>query len=382
MTDQEQFAIVPAPKGEGFVELSDTAVPARAKGRVFRKQILKYGDLRYKGQKYKVDEKFADDVVRNFNTLGEIVHAPKAGSRNEHTDDPDRNLGEVINVFRNEKGVYADIDVRAEGEADKIGKTLLGVSGLLALNHENRETGERVGPALLHACITNRPYVTGLDDFEEILAMSAEGADISDETLVLTDDETEENTMALTKAELIEALKTEHKLDVVALSAELDELRPLKDEVETLRPQAAGYVALSAKIKDTFEKDDDVIALSAGTEATVENFVETVEKAHDKIVALSAEVGTLNQEKIDAEAVADVEKLSLTGYILPKNKEAMLELRKTNKDLFEKLVPENPVIALSHEAGEEPVEIPGKTYEEEIDRLATLAENTSAAAGH
>lgn len=379
MSDNEQFAIVPAPSGDGFVELSSTDAPARAQGRVFRKQILKYGDLRYKGKKYKVDDAFADSVVRNFQTVGEIVHAPKAGPRNEHTDDPDRNLGEVINVMKNEKGVYVDIDVRADGEADKIGKTLLGVSGLLALNHENRETGERVGPTLLHACITNRPYVTGLEDFEEILAMTAEGADISSETVVLTDDETEEQAMPTNKEELIEALKNDHQFDVAALSAEVEELRPLKDEVAALRPQAEGYVTLSAKIKETFEADDEVIALSAGSEATVENFVETVEKAHDKIVTLSAEIETIQKDADDKEAEAEVDKLILTGFVLPKKKEAALKHRKLDADNFRESLPDNPIIALSHEAGEEAIEIPGKTYEEEIDRLSKLT--PSAASG-
>lgn len=372
-----ELAFIPAPKGEGFVELAATATPTKAQGRVFRKQILKYGDLRYKnGKKYKIDEEFADKLIENFQTSGEIVHVPKAGSRNEHNDDPDRNIGEVIDVIKNEKGVYIDIDARTD-DADKLGKTLLGVSALMDLAHENRETGEITGPTLLHACVTNRPYVTNLEPFEELVGLSVDTLP-DHEVIVLTDDETKEPEMALTKEELIEALKSEHKIDVVALSAEVEELRPLKDEVETLRPKAEAYVTLSSAVADTFQADEDVLALSA-TDATVEEYVTSVTNAHDKIVSLTAEVATEKQATLDREAEADVDKLVLTGFILPAKKEAAVKLRKLDKELFEETLPENPIIKLSFEQGDEPTEEPGKTYNEEIDRLVKLSNETSAA---
>ena len=365
MPDSEQFAIIPAPVGDGFVELS--SAPPRAQGKVFRKQILKYGDLNYKGRKYKVDETFADTLVRNFHEVGEIVHAPKAGPRNEHNDDPDRNVGEVIGIEKTDKGVDIILDARTD-DAEKIGKTILGVSGLIALNHENRETGERVGPTLLHACLTNRPHVTGLAPFEEILAMTAGGADTQEETIFLTDIE---ETAMPTKEEAIEALKKDHGIDVVALTAEVEELRPLKAENADLKPKADGYVALTSAISTAFEGDADVLALTAGSEATVEEYITSVTNAHDQIVSLSAEIETAKKEALDKEAEADVEKLVLSGYILPAKKDAALRLRKHDKDLFNETY-DAPVIALSQEQGDEPVEIPGKTYEEEIDRLSKI----------
>lgn len=375
---EHNIAFIPAPQGDGFVELSAAATAAqpKAQGRVFRKQILKFGDLRYKnGQKYKIDEAFADALIENFASSGEIVHVPKAGSRNEHNDDPDRNIGEVIGMTKTDKGIYVDIDARTD-DADKIGKTLLGVSALLDLNHENRETGERMGPTLLHACVTNRPYVTNLDPFQELVGLSVDILP-ENEVIVLTDDETEETEMALTKEELFEALKTEHKIDVVALSAEVEELRPMKDEVESLRPKADAYVTLSSAVASTFSEDEGVLALSA-TDATVEEYVTSVTNAHDQIVSLSAEVETQKQDALDKEAVADVDKLVLTGFILPAKKEAAVKLRKADKDLFEEMLPENPIIKLSVEEGDTPVELPGKTYQEEIDRIMGLSDNLSA----
>ncbi len=377
---EPKLAFIPSPKGDGFVELSSSAVAEtpKAQGRVFRKQILKFGDLRYKnGQKYKIDEQFADTLIENFATSGEIVHVPKAGSRNEHNDDPDRNIGEVIGVVKDKNGIYADIDVRTD-DADKLGKTLLGVSALLDLAHENRETGENVGPTLLHACVTNRPYVTNLEPFQELVGLSADILPDS-ELIVLTDDETKEPEMALTKDELLEALKTEHKIDVVALTSEVEELRPLKDEVETLRPKAEAFVTLSSAVSETFQADEGVLALSA-TDASVEEYVASVNNAHDKIVSLTAEVETQKAEVLDKEAEAEVEKLVLTGYILPAKRESMTKLRKADKELFTEMLPEKPVLRLSVEEGEEPLEEPGKTYNDEIDRLVALSDNTSASA--
>lgn len=376
---EPNIAFIPAPQGDGFVELSASAVAEKpkAQGRVFRKQILKYGDLRYKnGQKYKIDEEFADKLIDNFSTSGEIVHVPKAGSRNEHNDDPDRNIGEVIGVVKDKNGIYADIDVRTD-DADKIGKTLLGVSALLDLAHENRETGEVVGPTLLHACVTNRPYVTNLEPFQELVGLSVDTLP-DHEVIVLTDDETKEPEMALTKEELIEALKTEHKIDVVALTSEVEELRPLKDKVADLEPKAEAFVTLSAAVSETFQADEGVLALSA-TDATVEEYVASVTNAHDKIVSLTAEVATEKQATLDREAEAEVDKLVLTGFILPAKKEAAVKLRKLDKELFEETLPENPIIKLSYEQGDEPIEEPGKTYNEEIDRLVKLSNETSAA---
>lgn len=181
-----------------------------------------------------------------------------------------------------------------------------------------------------------------------------------------------------TREEAIEALKKDHGIDVVALTSEVETLRPLAAEVETLRPQAEAYVTLSSAVAETFQADEGILALSA-TGPTVEEFVSSVTNAHDKIVSLSAEIETERQEKADKEAEADVEKLVLTGYILPAKKDSMLKLRKKDKDLFLEMIPEQQVVKLSNELGEEPTEEPGKTYQEEIDRLVKLSDETSAA---
>lgn len=190
--------------------------------------------------------------------------------------------------------------------------------------------------------------------------MSADGVDMNSETVVLTaEDDIEENTMP-TK---------EEALEVLGLSADTD--------VDALTANAAAYVSLTTKIKDAFGSDPDVISLSAGEDATVDNFIQTIDNAQERIVGLSAEVVTLTDQIEDAAAEADVEKLILTGFILPAKKDFALKLRKRDKELFEEGLPETPIVKLSVEEGQEQIELPGKTAQDEIDRLSNLTPSAS-----
>ena len=364
MEQHDGFAIVPPEKGEGFVELSRSST-----GRVFRKQILHYGDLHYPGAgTVKVDEDFADKLIANFtNKVADIVQVPKAGPNNEHTEDPDRNIGEVIAIRKGANGVYVDMDIRTD-DADKLGKTLLGSSAMLHLNYTDTKTGAKVGPTLLHNCITNRPYVTNLEDFEEVLAMSAPGVDITnqDQIVVLTaaPSLSKEKKMA-TLDELFAELKSDHGIDVAALQVKAAD--------------ADKAVALSAKIQEELV-GTGLLKLTAGEEVSADTLIGAVAEAGSQIVELSAKVNTLVEDAAKAAASAEVEKLVLSGHILPKDKDAMLELRLSNAELFEKLIPENPVVKLSNEDGFEPADNAHKeTVETEIARLTAVASTKALA---
>ncbi len=357
----DRFAVVPAPRGSKFVELSKTA-----QGRVFRKQILKYGTLLYPGApggKVEVDEKFADTLIANFtNHVADIVQVPKAGSRNEHTEDPDRNTGEVIDVVKDAKGVYAIMDIRTD-DADKLGKTLLGTSAMLHLNYTDTRTGKKVGPTLLHNLITNRPYVVDLDPFEEILAASRTGDDMTGERLVLLTSETDKEIPAMELDELLDELKAKHGIDVRALQAS----------------ETQG-VSLSARLQEVLAPTG-LLALSNtdGADATAA-IIAAVEKSADKIVELSGEVDTLRTTAATKDATDEVEKLVLSGHILPRDKEAMIELRMEKPDLFTKLIPEKPIIQLSNEQGTEtPGESDQDTVASEIDRIITAHDQKAKA---
>lgn len=359
------FVIVPPQRGDQFVELSRSR-----QGRVFRKQILKYEDLLYpgvKGGKVKIDEAFADALKKNFDAkVCDIVQVPKAGPNNEHTEDPDRNIGEVIGVVKATNGIYVDIDARSEEDANKLGKTLLGASAMMHLDYTDTRTGKHVGPTLLHVAVTNRPYVTDLEDFEELAMLSAPGADTTYRPVVLTAPNVKEEKMTLD--DMLAELKADHGIDVPALQEKA--------------AHAESAVALSAKIQEELV-GTGLLKLTNGEEATADVLIGAVAEAGNKIVELTGRVDTLVEDSAKKDAANEVEGLVRTGHILPKDKEAMKELFLSNKELFDKLVPEKPVVKLSHtndELGFETVDEAHKeTVDSEIARLSNVAkEKTSA----
>jgi hypothetical protein len=377
-------------KGDpGFVELSG----APSGKRLFKKQILKIGQPfvhpANPGAKITVDKAMAETLKRNFEAgVADIVQVPIVDGQNRHTEDPTRNLGRVVGLSYDDKGVYATID--AAKHADDLGKTLLGASALMHMNYSDTATGEKKGPTLLHVAITNRPYITNLSDFEEIVAASAggmvgqptpkkrsrfsrldalgvplSGADTAikqEAPTVLvpataTETPSEEDTMDLDQ--MLSALKTEHGIDVPALQ----------------QAAAATDPAMVAALSNVLgvNQNDDQISLSDVAEAVVE-------LAEEK-VALSGQVQSLleaNEALAQREAEAEVDSLIKAGRILPKQREVMVALSRSDRDSFDALVPDDSIVSLSavgvdtHETPEK-----GKQMQADIDRLAALANGDS-----
>lgn len=173
--------IFPAPGyTEGYIELARSPT-----GRVFTKHILTIGRpfVHPKtGKPLTVDEAWFTRMKRNFDDGVSIVQVPLVNDRNEHPaaghEDPLRNAGEVIGLERDGDKVLAVLDIRDPDVADKIAsKTILGASAMMHMDYKDSASGVRRGPALLHCAITNRPHLVDLDDYQEVVAASAEAYD-------------------------------------------------------------------------------------------------------------------------------------------------------------------------------------------------------------
>lgn len=352
----------PGPRSD-FVELSRTQ-----QGRLFRKHVLTKGTLNYPGViggKVEIDDDFISTLIDNFDKkVCDIVQIPVAGAENEHTEDPDRNMGEVVELKREGDKVYAYLDARDEDRANKLGKTLLGASALMSLNYTDHRDNEKKGPTLLHVAVTNRPHIVDLDGYEELLAASAEG---SKDAVLLTAPSEEKNMP--TKEELIAALKAEHGVDVVALSASLDAAT-----AAAKAPVTPETVQLSAEQAQVLN-DSGIIALSAGKNSLAnEDVLATLVGSAEKVIALSASVKDLSEKSAKATAEHRVDELIGGGFITPAHRESQIELALSNSELFEKLVPTTPIVALSAEAGEDiPDEAAEKTVADEVLRLTNVA---------
>jgi Mu-like prophage I protein len=250
MGDEPRF-IIPSPAGDTFQPVEDIPVALarsrRVQGRLFEKHILNKGDLIHPktGQKIRIDDAFVKAMQDNFaNGVCDIVQVPLANDDNKHVETPAVNLGEVVGIRERDGKVYAMVDARLD--ADKFGKTYLGASAYLSTNYTDSSTGKKAGPTLLHVAVTNRPYVTGLEDYKEVLAASD---DSTGEVVVLT--AAPEDPVPLTLPELLAALKNDHGIDVEALQASAAAAPPAPDTaalttslVEALR--GAGLVQLAA----------------------------------------------------------------------------------------------------------------------------------------
>lgn len=368
---KDQLVIVPS-NGSSYDEMGTAAVELARKstGKLFRKHILNKGTLIHPatGEKLDIDDDFVATLKKNFDDkVCDIVQVPLANDKNEHSEDPDRNIGEVIGIEETDDKVYAVLDIRDEKAAPKMGKTLLGASAMMHLNYKDTRTGEYKGPTLLHSCVTNRPYVLGLDDYEEIVAASA---DSTEEAVLLTEEPAEEIEKALpaedeqtlsgldeetenmpTLEEMLKALKEEHSIDVEALKEQA--------------AKADGATELSNALVAALKKSD-VVSLSAS--AGVEDVTKAVTDLAAEKVALSNRLETLEK---DAAANA-VDALITEGRVVPSQKDALVELKLSNPSMFDKLVPAEPIIKMSNESGSNPKDTqPEVDLNKELDRLVT-----------
>jgi hypothetical protein len=328
-----QLVIVPPQYGgEDFVTLSSPAT----KKKIIEKHILSYGELLYPnapGSKVKIDKAFATKLINNFNAkVCPIVQVPRADKDNNHTEDPKFNTGRVVGLTQRNNKIYAQISPANDEEAENFGTRYLGASAMFHLDYVDTRTLKPAGPTLLHVAVTNRPYVTDLDDFEHVIAASADG---TEEAVYLTASiPNMENAMTLD--EMLASLKADHNIDV--------------SDLQQKAAASGDAVALSNKIQEELASTG-LLKLSNGSEATADELIGAVAEAGNKLVELSATVTGLIEAGQKKDAAVEVDNLVKSGHILSKNRDDMLELRLSNAELFKRIVPEAPVIKLSHEGG-------------------------------
>lgn len=354
----EEFktAFIQSPRTD-FVELARTP-----SGKLYRKQILKFGNFTHPNGGAKplaIDAALGNQLVANFkNGVVDIVQIPVADDNNKHVEDPFRNIGEVVDLAVEDDGVYATMDVRKN--ADDVGKTLLGVSAMMSMDYQDVRTGERVGPTLLHTAITNRPYITNLKPFEDVIAASADAIGDEAPVILTRDDLNEEKDM--TKEELIAELREKHGIDVVALTA-------AQDPSEMIAAMTAVLQGAGAPVPTG---EEEAVTIADVAEAVIELSQEKVE--------LSAKVDTLTGQ-LEAQSKAAIE-AEIDGYvtegrILPKSKDAMVEIALSNREQFDALLPETSIVDLST-VGKDTTEetVVDEKFDEDVDRLVKLANDT------
>lgn len=336
---EDQRFIIPSPTGQTFQPVDEPPVELarsrRVQGKLFEKHILNLGPLIHPktGDVINVDKAFVSAMQQNFaKGVCDIVQVPLANDANEHVEGPAANLGEVVGIKERGGKVYAMLDARQD--ADKFGKTYLGASAFLSTNYTDSATGKKAGPTLLHVAVTNRPYVTGLDDYKEVLAASA---DNPGEVVVLTPPE--ETEVPQTKDELLAELKDKHGIDVAALTAAAEQ--PAGPDMTALTAGVVEALQASGVQLSTATAEDGTVQLSDVTNAVLELAGTTK--------AQGAEIASLKRERAEAE----VEGYIGTGRLLPKARNVAIEMALSNRDGLDAIVApaDKPYVALAVQKG-------------------------------
>lgn len=350
------YAIAPNPvDSDAFVELS---APKGSKFRVFEKHILNMGTFHYNGRIVQIDDDFYNKMVSNFERgVGGPVSVPKTDDRNQHNDALDNNVGQVVGLSRRGGKIYARFEARDEMAADKFGKIYLGASAFFHMNYPLQDTGERVGPTLLHVAVTNRPHLSSLDSYQEVFLSRVD--DSMDEAVVLTAANKENEPMTLD--EMLTTLKVDHDIDV--------------PELQERAKQGDKAIALTAQISQTLV-DNDLIELSSTDDLNFEAIEKAIVDARGEIVSLSAQVEEMNTAQARAEAEAKVQKLVDDAFITEEKAEAYIKLSMSDPEAFEAIIPEEAFVRLSAETGTEEDSTPPEVSDEDkvqadIDRITS-----------
>jgi hypothetical protein len=178
--DAGQSVIIPSADA-GYLELARGA----SGGVKFRKQILTVGPGQTlihpkTGRRLTLDDNWYATVERNFrNKVCDLVQFPMADAQNQHTEDPLRNGGQVVDLERRGNKVYAVIEARKPEVIEGLRNgTILGASAMLNLDYTSTKDGSKVGPTLLHVAATNRPYLTEMEPYEELAASASPGREV------------------------------------------------------------------------------------------------------------------------------------------------------------------------------------------------------------
>jgi hypothetical protein len=322
---------LPSPTGDGAGYVSLASTP---QGRLIRKQILKIGKPfvhpRDPNTKIVITHAMAAALKRNFDRGMSMVQVPIVNDANQHTEDPTRNAGEVIDVEVDDNAVYVTIDARKH--ADDFGKTILGASAMLHLNYRDTETGEQVGPTLLHVAATNRPHINGLKGYEDAIKASAAADITGDETVAFLFDEevalsheTKDGPMTLDE---LKAAAQEHGIDIEALQAAATKAAELSGQLDAVNEK----LALSGGDVSVTDLAEALVELSASNKSQAQR-IEALE-ADKQTLALSA-------------AESEIDGYIKAGRILPKQRDAMVKLSMSDRETFTALLPEQAVVSLS-----------------------------------
>lgn len=138
-----------------------------ARGTLYSKQIIKFGnyvDPWFPEWPMTLDSEWGDMVKENFDK-GVVGRVAVPAS---HTDDPEKNRGELLAVENDGEGLNGTLDIRDPQTVQDIENGLIWDDSISFTNNYIDEKGLGHGPVLFHVALVNNPYITGMSGFQAL----------------------------------------------------------------------------------------------------------------------------------------------------------------------------------------------------------------------
>jgi hypothetical protein len=150
--------------------LEDEASRVELANRVWRKKLLPFGDVEYKGRTLRFTRDYLGQVVNAFRDRAyDMVPFQLADGQNTHTNDPERTRGEITGMELGEDGLYVNVRTDEAGSQVLERNPKLGVSARIVEGYA-RSDGKHFPAAVQHVLGTLDPRIPGLGAWEAVEA--------------------------------------------------------------------------------------------------------------------------------------------------------------------------------------------------------------------
>lgn len=211
----------------------------------WKKQLLPVGTVNYKGRKLQFTKDYLAGLVKAFRDRAfDQVPFQLATDKNEHTNDPERTRGTIVDLEQSPEGLYVVVEPNAAGQKVLETNPDLGVSARIYENYD-RGDGKSFVAALQHVLGTLDPHITGMGPWQQLAESGAALSTQLDEPAIvdLTDEVFQPRSPRRRSPERREEVTTMSKEDERKVVREVldgltdEDLDLLGEEPETVDPE-------------------------------------------------------------------------------------------------------------------------------------------------
>lgn len=280
--------------------VESAAVELAKDSRLFRKTILRQGEINYEGRRLKFSPAYLDGLAQAYRDHAfDAVHLTFADDRNRHNLSPEWVRGEVIGVERTPDGLDAIVRASNDAAAQLLrDNPKIGVSARIVPDLE-RADGKRWPAAIHHVAATTDPRVNALGPWvpvdlatDDRTVIDLSGYDFAGPGETADPPNDEEGQMALTEEDVARIVRS-----VLAETP-----TPPPDKSDGQMPSDEELAEIAAGLFG----DDEWNTATTGTETKAEPEAEAEAEPKVEATALSAEHAQaleLANSRIDAQSI-------------------------------------------------------------------------------